>query len=271
MLKTQQSHQILNPRDYSHVDYGTIERHNSLIKDYEKLMDQKDALANSVAEREKTKVDRYLKLILFAGVLMCLSITLATGSLGTGLLLTFIAAMFGGGGFITSDSFNGVKVDGQDQLRTIETKAVNLSSKINTSRLSIDRSEASARESLFKRNAQHWLDMSGWEFEKQVARLYGADGYSVVLTKGSSDGGVDLFLKKDGSRYAVQCKNHKKPIGPASIRDLYGAMRHERVRNGIFISSGGYTSGAKDFAKDKPIELLDVSDVIALHKRLATS
>lgn len=144
----------------------------------------------------------------------------------------------------------------------------------DTSSISSQMSQLSSKINLFKKTVEnqrlknsidYWINMSGYEFERQVASLYSVQGYSSQVTRGSGDGGVDIYLSKDGIRYAVQCKNHKKPIGPSAVRDLYGAMTHGQITRGIFISSGGYTTGAKEFAHNK-IELLDIHDVIRMHK-----
>ena len=90
------------------------------------------------------------------------------------------------------------------------------------------------------------------------------------LQKGSGDGGIDIFLEKAGRRYGVQCKNHHKAIGPAAIRDLYGAMSHEGLDAGIFIASSGYTKGAKEFARNKAITLLDINNVLRMHAATLT-
>lgn len=112
-----------------------------------------------------------------------------------------------------------------------------------------------------------WTSMSGHVFEKQVGELYRQMGYFVEVTKGSGDGGIDIYLEKSGIRYAVQCKNHNKPISPAAVRDLYGAMMHDRLSNGVFISSGGFTKGAREFAKGK-MELLEVRDLVRMNSQI---
>lgn len=116
-----------------------------------------------------------------------------------------------------------------------------------------------------KKQARYWLSMSGYQFEKEIAKLYTAYNYNAQVTKGSGDGGIDIFLEKDGRRYGVQCKNHHRAIGPAAIRDLYGAMSHEGLDEGIFIASSGYTKGAKEFAHNKSMRLLDINDVLRMH------
>lgn len=122
-----------------------------------------------------------------------------------------------------------------------------------------------AFEELKKKHAQYWLSMNGWQFEKEVAKLYEAHGYRTVVTKGSDDGGIDIFLTKNDTRIGVQCKNYHKPVTPAVIRELAGAMMHENLDGGIVIASSGYTKRAKEFAENKPITLLDINDVLQMH------
>jgi hypothetical protein len=50
------------------------------------------------------------------------------------------------------------------------------------------------------------------------------------------------------------------------VRDLYGVIHHSRASFGIIVSRGGFTRGAIDFARDKPIHFLDVSDLIAMQE-----
>lgn len=120
-------------------------------------------------------------------------------------------------------------------------------------------------EKLKKNYAEYWLSMNGWRFEKEVAKLYSAHGYSTVVTRGSDDGGIDIFLTKNGARFGVQCKNHSKPVAQAVIRELAGAMLHEGLDGGVVVVSSGYTKRAKEFAENKNIRLLDINDVLKMH------
>jgi hypothetical protein len=44
-------------------------------------------------------------------------------------------------------------------------------------------------------------------------------------------------------------------------------MTHEGVSSGIFISSTGYTKGAREFCQGKSIALLDIHDIIKMHNQ----
>lgn len=103
--------------------------------------------------------------------------------------------------------------------------------------------------------------MTGVEFEVLVEGLVKKMGFEVFPTKASGDGGIDLiaynhqpFLE---GKYIIQCKRWNSSIGEPVLRDLYGAMMSERANKGILITNSTFTNSAKEFAKDKPLELID--------------
>ncbi len=71
-------------------------------------------------------------------------------------------------------------------------------------------------------------------------------------------------MTKQNETIVVQCKRHGKPAGPAFVRDLYGAMQHEHADGAILACTGGFTDGAYDFAKGKPMRLLDLPAILLL-------
>jgi len=104
------------------------------------------------------------------------------------------------------------------------------------------------------------------EFEDLVGEAYRRQGYAVTETGGGgADGGVDLILKRNGEKLLVQCKHWKNDkVGVKVVRELYGIVAAESASGGIVISSGTFTQEAKDFARDKPIDLLDGSLLLNL-------
>jgi restriction endonuclease Mrr len=87
-----------------------------------------------------------------------------------------------------------------------------------------------------------------------------------MLTPGSGDSGVDIEVNRNGLRGVVQCKANVACVGPHVVRDLYGVIHRSRASFGIIVSRGGFTKGAVEFARDKPIYFLDVSDLIAMQE-----
>lgn len=125
----------------------------------------------------------------------------------------------------------------------------------------IDKEERSKRD--------FWLSLNGFEFEDQITGLFSKLGYKANKTKNTGDGGVDVVLiDKRGSKILVQCKAHKKPVGPHIVRDLFGVMQSEKADRGILINLGGFTQGVIDFANGKKITLLDLFGVLDLQKRI---
>ena len=104
------------------------------------------------------------------------------------------------------------------------------------------------------------------EFEELVGEAYRRKGYTVTETGGGgADGGVDLVLRKGGEKLLVQCKHWKMDkVGVKVIRELYGVVAAEGATGGIVIASGTFTQEARDFARGKPLELLDGSELLKL-------
>ncbi|MFQ5502697.1 MAG: DUF2034 domain-containing protein [Phycisphaerae bacterium] len=117
----------------------------------------------------------------------------------------------------------------------------------------------------FKRK-QHefWFDLSPLEFERQVAGLYTRLGYHTTVTPGSGDGGIDIVMYNAAEKIIVQCKRHRNPIGPAVVRELYGSLSASNAQSAILICTGGFTKGVYQFARDKPISLLDIDGILDL-------
>ena len=103
-----------------------------------------------------------------------------------------------------------------------------------------------------------WLKMDGVTFEREVASIYREHGYEAKTTKATGEGGVDIRLWKDGQYSIAQCKNVRHQIDAPAVRKLLETANNEKVSKAILICSAGYTPKAKEFAKWKSIELLDL-------------
>lgn len=103
--------------------------------------------------------------------------------------------------------------------------------------------------------------LSGIEFENLIKQLLSKVGFSVIQTKASHDGGIDLIANTDvpffQGKYIIQCKRYSGVVGEPIIRDLYGVITNERANKGILITTGKFTYEAKKFAENKNIELID--------------
>jgi restriction system protein len=101
--------------------------------------------------------------------------------------------------------------------------------------------------------------MTWQNFERLVGETYRRQGYIVDEVGGSApDGGIDLVLHRGGGKTVVQCKRWKsRQVGVTSIREFFGVTVAENAERGIFVTSGTFTPDAVEFARGKPLELID--------------
>jgi restriction system protein len=111
------------------------------------------------------------------------------------------------------------------------------------------------------------LRVISWQdFERLVGEAYRRQGYVVEEIGGSApDGGVDLVLHRDGRKVVVQCKRWRSAqVGVTLVREFFGVIVAEKAERGIFVTSGTFTPDAVNFARGKPIELVDGRALAAL-------
>ena len=104
------------------------------------------------------------------------------------------------------------------------------------------------------------LDGMSWrEFEMLVGEAFRLRGYRVTETGGGgADGGVDLVLAKGNEKFLVQCKQWKAyKVGVDVVRALFGVMAAKGATGGFVVTSGRFTTDARDFAQGRNIELID--------------
>ena len=110
------------------------------------------------------------------------------------------------------------------------------------------------------------------EFEHLVAQLFewefAKNGIEVKVTRASRDRGVDAILFDSdplrGGKYVLQAKRYTNTVDVASVRDLYGTVINEGANRGILITTSSYGSDAYEFAKDKPLSLVDGTNLLLM-------
>jgi len=103
--------------------------------------------------------------------------------------------------------------------------------------------------------------MSGAEFEVFTADLFRAMGHQAVVLGGAGDQGVDVIVNRCGERVAVQCKNHKRPVGNRPVQEVYAGARHHRCVEACVVAPAGYTGGAIALARSTGVSLYDADTV----------
>lgn len=108
------------------------------------------------------------------------------------------------------------------------------------------------------------------EFEHLVrelfSKIFSKDGCEVQVTQASRDGGVDaIAFDPDpirGGKFVIQAKRYNNVVPVSACRDLYGTMINEGAVKGILVTTSYYGNDARLFAKDKPITLIDGSNLV---------
>ncbi len=111
-------------------------------------------------------------------------------------------------------------------------------------------------------------DLKGFPLEPFVADLFRAMGYNAHATRAVRDDGIDVIAHRDELGIEppilkIQVKAHEGNVGPDLVKAFY-AMVHDRDV-GIFITTGGYTVAAQNFAGAKGnLKLVDGVEFVGL-------
>jgi restriction system protein len=114
------------------------------------------------------------------------------------------------------------------------------------------------------------IDLTPHAFETVIRDLFQAMGFDTYQTRPSRDGGVDCVAHYTktviGGKYIIQAKRYVHRVPVEAVRDLAGALDHERASKGILVATSDFTPAGYQFAQGKPIELINGSGLLALFK-----
>lgn len=110
------------------------------------------------------------------------------------------------------------------------------------------------------------------EFEHLIREIFekefSMNGGEVKVTQASRDGGVDaVAFDPDpirGGKIVIQAKRYTNTVGISAVRDLYGTVMNEGATKGILVTTADYGPDAYEFAKNKPLTLMNGSNLLYL-------
>ena len=123
------------------------------------------------------------------------------------------------------------------------------------------------------------LALMDWEdFEHLIRELFEkeftSNGGEVKVTQASRDGGVDaVAFDPDpirGGKIVIQAKRYTNTVGVSAVRDLYGTVLNEGANKGILVTTSDYGPDSYEFAKGKPLTLLNGANLLYLLERHGT-
>lgn len=100
-------------------------------------------------------------------------------------------------------------------------------------------------------------NMNGQEFENYIAKLLKNRGYSIVLTKGSGDLGVDIIAHSGLMKVAVQTKRYNKKVSRTAVSDAVAGMKIYNCNATMVITNNYFQKGAIELAKANNCKLID--------------
>lgn len=112
-----------------------------------------------------------------------------------------------------------------------------------------------------------------WEdFEHLIrevfANEFSSNGGEVKVTQASKDGGVDaIAFDPDpirGGKIIIQAKRYTNTVGVSAVRDLFGTVMNEGATKGILVTTADYGPDAYEFAKGKPLTLMNGANLLYL-------
>ncbi len=120
------------------------------------------------------------------------------------------------------------------------------------------------------------LAAMNWEdFEHLIREIFekefSSNGGEVKVTQASRDGGVDaIAFDPDpirGGKIVIQAKRYTNTVGVSAVRDLYGTVMNEGATKGILVTTSDYGPDSYEFAKGKPLTLLNGGNLLYLLER----
>lgn len=102
-------------------------------------------------------------------------------------------------------------------------------------------------------------NLSPYNFERVVARMFEKKGFTVKITPQTRDGGKDIFIAKNdlcSFLFYVECKKYSpdQHVGIDVIQRLYGVISAEKVTGGIIATTSYFTKPAKDYIQENHLE-----------------
>jgi len=108
-----------------------------------------------------------------------------------------------------------------------------------------------------KRSLDDFENLTGYEFESYLKRLFELLGYTVFQTSLSGDQGADLILSKGGEKTVVQAKKYAEKVSNKAIQEIVAAKSHYHASKAIVVTNSSFTKSAIQLALSNNVDLWD--------------
>ena len=97
----------------------------------------------------------------------------------------------------------------------------------------------------------------GEDFEYAVESFFRQRDIPIFDTPTTHDFGVDLILYLQGKCIAIQCKDHRSPVGVDAVQAVASGAAYYGTDLGVVVCTGRFTSSARKLAKATGVILID--------------
>lgn len=104
---------------------------------------------------------------------------------------------------------------------------------------------------------------TGDDFEEFIKAILQHKGLNVRKTPRTGDQGVDLIVKTDTSKIAIQCKFYSKPVGNKAVQEVAAGKVFYKCDQAIVVSNQPYTLSAKKLAQNLNVLLLNEKTLLS--------
>ena len=105
-------------------------------------------------------------------------------------------------------------------------------------------------------NPNNIYNLSSADFEDLVAEIFRKNGFDVMITPRTRDGGKDIIASYNMSgipcMLIIECKRYAedKKVGVGVIRQIHGTQQAEHYGKAVVVTSSSFSRDAKRFAND---------------------
>lgn len=111
---------------------------------------------------------------------------------------------------------------------------------------------------IFHKSVSPVVCNSGEEYELVCCQRLKQHGFTQIeTTKRSGDHGIDIFAKRAGQTYAIQCKYYSSPVGNHAVQEAYSGCAYYKRQIPVVLTNSTFTSAARNEASTIGVELWD--------------
>ena len=147
------------------------------------------------------------------------------------------------------------EIEAQERLEYLRAEA---RKKLEQQRIEQEKAAEEKRKWRAERDVSRVDGMEGHEFEYFCADLLTRNGFSdISVTRGSGDQGVDILARKEGIKYAIQCKNYASKLGNTPVQEVNTGKIFYNCHIGIVLTNSTFTPSAQQLADSTGVLLWD--------------